>query len=142
MSFFPVEPIDKTIGTAYEAFHYNVPSGMLPQQAYKPRAAGPATLTGVAPMQGLGRVYQYDLRSSPPANLRGFGDVDVLSPAVNYLMQTAGVQQALASIVTIMWPQIQANMDESLKPIKYIAGATAAAAVGAAIFSYLIWEKS
>ena len=93
-------------------------------------------------MQGLGRVYQYDLRSSPPANLRGYGDVDILSQAVNTLMNTAGVQQALASVVTIMWPQIQANMNQSLQPIKIIGGVTAVAAVSAAIFGYLLWSKS
>lgn len=141
MSFYPIDPLDKTIGTAYEAFHYNVPSGMLPQAAYKARAAGPVTLTGGA-MHGLGRVYGSELRSQVPANLQGFGQVDVLTPVVNTLMATAGVQNALAGIVTMTWPMIQTNMDQSLKPIKILMGVTAGAAVAAAIFSYLLWDKS
>lgn len=187
MSFFPASPLDKTIGLAYEAFHYNVPSGMLPQEAYKPRAAGPNTLIGENGMSGFGRVYQQDLRSQAPVNLQGFGamvanermwryplrapmqmrrfgdfgevdgfgsmknrskssltgfgQTDVLTPIVNTLMATAGVQNALSAVVTAAWPQIQANMDASLKPIKIVGTITAVAAVAAAVFSYLQYSK-
>jgi hypothetical protein len=132
MSYFRKSAFDITSGTAFEAYRAGSRNPMAPQAMYRPAAAGPANLTGLGahmygfsprpkrlPVQGLGEPIQDLLTLGQPA-----------------LNQAAGL------VVNAMWPTLQARMDEQLKPLKMFMGVTAAASLAAAVFGFLVWNKS
>lgn len=133
MSYHRKSPFDLTPGTAYEAFDRNVSNPMIPQSAYRPRAAGPAHLTGLG-----AHVYMAPLRQQR-FNLQGLGGdpiQDILALGQQPLNQAAGL------VLNAMWPSLQAKMDETLRPLKIFMGVSAAAAITGAVFSFLNWNKN
>jgi len=112
---------------------------MIPQAYYQPAAAGPRYLAGLGAHQYYAPLRQ---RKIP---LRGFGDESAdMSSALQSLLAAGQpvVNQAAGLVLDAMWPTLQSHLDTTLTPLKYFMGATAVAAVAAAAFAFLSWNKS
>lgn len=130
MSYYPSPAIVPTPGSAFEAFYPKTASLLIPQERYRPEAAGPKYLT----MDGLGSVRYLERRSAVPANLRGLG-ADL--PSV--------VAQSLDPIVQRIYDQNSAKFDkhlaERLTPVEYATALGAIASIVSAYFAYRCAKK-
>lgn len=132
MSFHRASAFDITPGTAFEAFVAGTANPSIPQAMYRPRAAGPAHLTGLG-----AHVYMAPLRQQK-LNLRGFGE----DPGASLMnLGAPAIQQAAQIAINAMWPTLQAKLDEQFKGMKVLVMVTAGAAAAAAALSYLTWSK-
>ena len=156
--FYKHQAIRPTPGLAFEAFDRRYRNPMLPQQAYRPRAAGPEFLS----TDGTDHVYMTPFRSRNPANLRGLGCMQAPGSALDVLGRSQGitykgcgglgldvnqlfgdqVNQVIDAAVERAWPKIQAKLNESLKPVMYMLGGVLVVSVVGATLSYLTYSKS
>ncbi|MFA4971460.1 MAG: hypothetical protein WC683_02525 [bacterium] len=128
--FYKHQAIQPTPGLAFEAFDRRYRNPMMPQQAYRPRAAGPEFLA----TDGTDHAYMTAFRSRNPVNLRGFG-LDV-----NQLLGDQ-VGQVIDAAIERSWPKIQVKLNESLKPVMYMLGAAVLLSAAGATLSYLTYSK-
>lgn len=102
---------------------------MLPQDTYRPQAAGPAYLAG------LGKHSYYAPLRQMRLPLRGMGD-----PLTDLL--GGGVDQAIEAVIVRSMPIVHREIKPTLMPLQVMAGLTLALAGASAAFSFLTWYKS
>ena len=129
MSFFTSKAISPTPGTAYEAFQNGVPSPMLPQDQYRPQAAGPAYLAGLG-----GHKYYAPLRQMR-LPLQGMGDPisDLLGGSLDKVIET---------VIVRSMPIVHRELKPTLTPIQVMLGVTMVASTAAAVFAGLTWVNT
>ena len=128
MSFFTTPPFAPTPGTAYEAFT-DQRSPMLPQNMYRPGAAGPAYLSG------LGRHQYYAPLRQMRQPLRGFGDT------INDLLGTT-LDKTIETVIIRSMPIVTTQIQPIIRPIQIMSGVTLGLTAVTAVFSFLNWYKT
>jgi hypothetical protein len=125
MSYFPVEPIGHSQGINFDMFRPGVLNPMIPQDMYRPAAAGPKYLSTDGIVGDIGPVRQ---------DISGFPTAQTPPPP-----QTLAVLDQLAqSIADKTWPFYQAKLDAAMQPYKWgglIVGGLAAIAIALSIRS-------
>lgn len=132
MSYVKTPAFQITPGHAFEAFVPGTRSPMLPQALYRPGAAGPRSLVGLD-----GHQYYAPLRQMR-LPLRGLGE-DLFAQMLTGAQPQ--INTAVAAVLNSAWPQIEARMQPTLRPIKIMLGLGLAASVVAAIFSVLSYKQ-
>jgi len=128
--FYTHPAIQPTPGLAFEAFDRRYANPMIPQAAYRLRAAGPEFLS----MDGVNHVYMQQERARNPQGLRGLGD-DISS------LLSGNVQGVIQSAIEASWPAIQVKLAAEMKPLKYMLGTILVISLAGATFSYLAFSK-
>ena len=134
MSYFQKNPLDITPGIAYEAFNYLKGNPMIPQAAYRPEAAGPASLTGFGSHH-----YVAQLRQQKPPYFQGYGDVATDVATTITSVGGDALTGAINAVIDSAWPHMEAKIAVDLAPIKVTGTITAVAALTAAVFGALLY---
>lgn len=129
MTFYSADPFTPSPGTAFKAFNAGDRNPMLPQDTYRPQAAGPAYLAG------LGKHSYYAPLRQMRLPLRGFGD-----PLSDLL--GSGFDTALQTVVVRAMPIVHRELKPTIMPFQVMAGLTLALAGASAVFAFLTWNKS
>jgi hypothetical protein len=129
MSFFQSQAFTPTPGTAYENFRNGVPNPMIPQDMYRPAAAGPAYLAGLS-----GHRYYAPLRQMR-LPLQGLGDPisDLLGGSLDKVIET---------VIVRSMPIVHREIKPTLLPLQVVGVATLVASVAAAGFAFAAWRKT
>lgn len=123
-----------TTGTANEAFVQGVRSPMIPQDVYRPGAAGPAYLAGLgSPFSN--RHYYAPLRQIRQP-VHGVGDASSISDLLG-----SGMDKVIETVVVRSMPIVMQQVKPVIEPIQVMAVVTLALSAGAAVFGYLNWSK-
>ena len=128
MSFFTTAAFAPTPGTAYEAFTTER-SPMLPQNMYRPSAAGPAYLAGLGSHQYYAPLKQMRLP------LQGLGD-----PLTALL--GGSLDKAIEAVIIRSMPIVEKQMQPIILPLQIMSGVTLVAASAAAVFAFLAWRRN
>jgi len=126
MSFFTAAAFEPTPGTAYESFRNGVRSPMIPQDMYRPQAAGPRTLAGLG-----GHKYYAPLRQMR-LPLQGMGD-----PLSDLL--GGSLDKAIEAVIVRSMPIVQEQLKPTILPIQVMLATSVAFSAAAATFSLLNW---
>lgn len=127
MSFYTSPAFTPTPGTAYEAFVNGDRSPMLPQDMYRPRAAGPAFLAGLDGHQYFAPLRQMRLP------LQGLGD-----PVSDLLGGT--LDKVIETVIVRSMPVVHKQLEPTIRPIQIMSGVTLGLAGAAAVFAFLTWR--